>query len=366
MSSVYVLREQLQNLYSKYSLAADKILQFILAFFTFLFINNNVGFVSAASSPVITFVLAVICTFLPTVFTLVFAAVLTMVHMYGLSLGVLGVVAVIYMIMFAFYFRFTPKRAVIVLLVPIAFFLKIPYIIPIGIGLAATPAAIIPMVFGTVAYFMITYIKSSATAIGSAENIMEEITLVMDQIISNKELWITVIAFTLCVFVVYTLRSMSIDHAWSIGIITGAVINIIVMVIGSVALHVSVSYGGLIFGSIVSALLGFVLELFLFSVDYTRSERLEYEDDDYYYYVKAIPKISVAAPEKTVKRINERQPADDIEADQRPSRGQQGTRRKRPPSQGQNRPKAKSGERNQEITPDEILLQRSLEDELKL
>ena len=42
-------------------------------------------------------------------------------------------------------------------------------------------------------------------------------------------------------------------------------------------------------------------------MDYTRAEHLQFEDDEYYYYVKAIPKVSVAVREKTVKKINVRQ-----------------------------------------------------------
>lgn len=34
---------------------------------------------------------------------------------------------------------------------------------------------------------------------------------------------------------------------------------------------------------------------------------MQFEDDEYYYYVKAIPKAGVAAPEMSVKHINERQ-----------------------------------------------------------
>ena len=51
-----------------------------------------------------------------------------------------------------------------------------------------------------------------------------------------------------------------------------------------------------------------------FSVDYARCENLQYEDDEYYYYVKAVPKLSVATPEKTVKRISERQETEIIDA----------------------------------------------------
>ena len=58
-----------------------------------------------------------------------------------------------------------------------------------------------------------------------------------------------------------------------------------------------------------------MLELFLFSVDYARSERLQFEDDEYYYYVKAIPKVAMTTPEKTVKKINERQETEIIDAE---------------------------------------------------
>ena len=38
--------------------------------------------------------------------------------------------------------------------------------------------------------------------------------------------------------------------------------------------------------------------------DYSRTERLEYEDDEYYYYVKAVPKASVSTSERSIKKIN--------------------------------------------------------------
>ena len=44
----------------------------------------------------------------------------------------------------------------------------------------------------------------------------------------------------------------------------------------------------------------------MFSLDYTRIEHVQFEDDDYYYFVKAVPKITVTTPEKKVKRINTR------------------------------------------------------------
>ena len=44
----------------------------------------------------------------------------------------------------------------------------------------------------------------------------------------------------------------------------------------------------------------------VFGVDYTRTEYVQFEDDDYYYYVKAVPKMTVATPEFKVQKINAR------------------------------------------------------------
>lgn len=43
--------------------------------------------------------------------------------------------------------------------------------------------------------------------------------------------------------------------------------------------------------------------VFRFNLDYSRTEKVQFEDDEYYYYVKAVPKMTVATPEKKVKKI---------------------------------------------------------------
>ena len=128
-------------------------------------------------------------------------------------------------------------------------------------------------------------------------------------------MWLYIVAFIIGFFIIYTIRRQELDHAWKIGIIAGAIANVVVTAMGSIALGVNTSYGPLIIGNIVAAVAGLVLELFLFSVDYARSERLQFEDDEYYYYVKAIPKVAMTTPEKTVKKINERQETEIIDAE---------------------------------------------------
>ena len=309
MDSLYVIRERMQDLYSRYSIVADKAIQFVLAVMTFYMINNHVGFMKTLASPVVALALAIIATFFPPIITVILATALILVHMYSVSIAALVVTALIFLIMYIFYLRFTPKMAIVVLLTPLAFAFKIPVVVPISCALLMSPISMVAVGCGTVVYYMMAYMKKAASGMqdGSVKGMMGQIGKYTKQVFQNKELWIVLVAFIICTLVVYTLRKQAIAHAWTIAVIVGAVVNIVVVAIGDVAMGVHASYGSLIFGSIGAAVIGVILELFFFSVDYSRSENLQYEDDEYYYYVKAVPKIVVSTPEKTVKRINERQ-----------------------------------------------------------
>jgi hypothetical protein len=86
--------------------------------------------------------------------------------------------------------------------------------------------------------------------------------------------------------------------------IAGTIIDLVILLIGDLLYDTKMSVGGAILGSVLAILVAKVLEFFRFCVDYSRTEKVQFEDDEYYYYVKAVPKLTVAAQSKTVKRIN--------------------------------------------------------------
>ena len=145
-------------------------------------------------------------------------------------------------------------------------------------------------------------------------------------------------------------------------------------------MNVHIPYSTMIIGGAVAIITGLILEFLFFSVNYSRTERMQFEDDEYYYYVKAVPKIIVSAPEVSVKHINERQEQPDEQSVRSVAGNNQETmvidassvnksmperpvqRKKRPA------PKQRSNDVNIDhgkIT-DEILLTRSLTKELGL
>lgn len=308
MDNLYVLRGEIQQFYAKNSKYINKALQFIVALLTFYMINHNMGFMKLLSNPLITLGLSVICAFLPMIVTVLAAAVLILVQMTAVSVGIMAVTAVIFLIMFIFYLRFSPKTALVVLLTPLAFMLKIPYVIPIAFGLVGTPVYAVPIIFGTIVFYIIDYLKEAASSLKGegAAGMISQVTSYAQQVFQNKEMIVSVFAFIIVLLLVYTVRRMAINYAWKTAVAAGAVAGIAIVFAGSMMLGVKVSYLELILGNIAAVIVGLVLEFLFFSVDYSRCESVQYEDDEYYYYVKAVPKIVVSAPEKTVKRINKR------------------------------------------------------------
>lgn len=309
MDKLFEIKGQVAAFYTKYSRYINRILRFIVALLTFTFINNNIGFSSLVANPVVTIAVAIICTFLPTVMTMLYAVAAVLVHLYTVSLGLAIVSAALFLVVYAAYLRFVPGKAMIVLVTLIAFMIKAPVLAPIAFGLIGGPTHIIAMSIGCVFYFTVDYVKSYATLVGTVAEtgMMEQITAYAQQLFANKAMWIVIVSYGLVLLIVYYLRKLEVDHAWKVAIGAGALSNIIIMALANVMMDIPVSYGVLITGSVIAVVVAFVIEFVMFAVDYSRTEYLQFEDDEYYYYVKAVPKMKVAIPEKTVKRISERQ-----------------------------------------------------------
>ena len=145
MNDLIVWRDKLQELYAMKSIYIDKAVQFVLALVTFLMINQNIGLMKAVATPVVAVALAVICTFLPPVVTAYVAAGLVIVHLFKLSIGVAAAAALIFVVMFIFYCRFTPKKALLLLVTPVAFMLHVPYVVPVACALVLGPISAVPV-----------------------------------------------------------------------------------------------------------------------------------------------------------------------------------------------------------------------------
>lgn len=311
MTTLLVIKEQLMGFFSRFEAYIVAVLKFITVLIALLIINSDLGFMSKLDNGAIVLIVSLLCSFLPMNLIVIIIAAFVLLHLYSLSLECAAIVAMLFLIMFVMYFRFSPRDAVAVILTPVCYMLKIPYVVPLTLGFVGTPMSCVSVGCGTVVYFMLSYVKDNADQLASsatdAESALGSFKYIIDGLLGSDRMLLMVIAFAVVVVAVYLIKSLPIDYSWIIALGLGVVVNVLVILIGCSALEVDMSIGGVFLSTFISALIVFVIQFFIFNVDYSRTENVQFEDDEYYYYVKAIPKMSVEARNVNVKRINNRE-----------------------------------------------------------
>ena len=258
----------------------------------------------ATACPVADSAFAVVCAILPVSVMMFIGFAMMIGHCYAVGPEVAGFMLVLILFMMILFLRFSGSQNLTLILTPLSFGFSVPTLLPLGAGLLGSAVSALPAGCGVVIYYFIRFVHAQSAALSDqGTEIAEKLKLLSDGLVQNWAMWITVIAFVVVVLLVNLLRTRSFDYAWRIAIIAGGVAYILVILAGDFCLDVTVSMVPMIISTVVSVLIGFVLEFFVYGGDYSRTERLEYEDDEYYYYVKAVPKASVATSERSIKKI---------------------------------------------------------------
>lgn len=234
------------------------------------------------------------------------AAVLVLIHLLALSMEAFTVAFLLFLLMFFMYFKFAPKNGYQLVLTPLLCQLRVVEIMPTAIGLCKEPYSVLATLCGLITFYFLKGIRANEVLLSAVDSEVEvsKFTIVLQQLVENKELYLMAAAFVLTTIIVYVIRRQGIDYAWTIAIGVGNAVNLAVLLIGSFLLDMTENILWRVVGVIAAILVGLVMEFFMFHLDYSRTERVQFQDDEYYYYVKAVPKVYVSTRKKQVKQIN--------------------------------------------------------------
>ena len=216
MTALLELKQRMKMLYAKYDIYLIPAAKFIIALAAFLMINSQIGFMEKITSPVVAVLLALLCSFLPVNLIAVFGALLVCAHAFALSIEVFAVAAGIFFLMYAVYFRVCPGQGYVLVLTPLAFVMGIPYAMPLVLGLVGGPVCAVPMAFGTIAYYLMYYMKNNETLITNSETetMTSRMTYLVENVLNNKMVIMTILILAIVLMIVYAIRRMSADYAW--------------------------------------------------------------------------------------------------------------------------------------------------------
>ena len=306
MKELLVIKAHIKKFVGKNDVFIIPILRFLLTYVALNQISNKIGFFTKLASTPVVLIVALAGSFLPVNLTAVILALMILAHLYKLSLEVTLVVLAVFVVLFLLYFRFASNDTYAAILTPVTCFMGMPYVMPISMGLVGTPASMVTVACGVVFYNIIHYVSVNADALRtSSSSLSVEVfrTAIMG-IVGNRDMMVLAVAFAATVLVVYIIRRLPINYSWFIAIAAGALTTIIAVTAANSVLGGKVNVASTFVGVLLSVIINLILQYFCFDLDYQRVEKVQFEDDEYYYYVKAVPKNDIRIRRKSSAKAN--------------------------------------------------------------
>ena len=201
------------------------------------------------------------------------------------------------------YQRVFPETRIYLMMVPVFFYFQLPACIPIFAGMFAGIAGIPAILMGTFIYYLATMVSQAVTQLQTGAAHGKIYSLVAARAIDNKELLLYFGIFCLIVVLITAIRRKGAARSWEVSILVGGAAYVILLFAGGYFANSEVSILAQIGMVVVSIVIAIIIQFLYNVIDYTREETFEFEDEEYYYYVRAVPKVSVEEEEFNVTQI---------------------------------------------------------------
>ena len=203
---------------------------------------------------------------------------------------------VVFFIIFVFYIRIFPKESLLIPVMLIAYLFKIPYIVPIAagmyLGLRSLGAVIITVFLQSLKPLLADIIEVSPKTEFDLMGMLDNFIKIMEVISSNINYnWIFVAGvFAVSGVGAWAVNNLFINHERAAAIAVAGVIMIFGCIVVNIMFSAEMSVIGTIFGTVISCAVVYIMTAFDFVLDYSKTEYVKFQDDNYMYYVKAVPK----------------------------------------------------------------------------
>ncbi len=306
MNQLLYIKKKVYAFIGRFEIYVVAALRFVIALLVFRLINDCTGYMSLLSDYPIALIFALICSFLPSGMMIFLAAVLVLLQFYAASPMLCLIIGLLFVILFCVYFRFSDRKGIYVLLTPALSALGIPYVMPVAGGIFGEAYTVVSVVCGEAVYFIMKHGIAAVPlfAVGTSDDggiaaITGVITQVISEMVTDMEMYLYMAAFALGGIVTCCIRKLSAKYAQFIAVAVGIFAQMAVVGAGEVKLLGNEINGSFLIPACFICLA--IMAVVIFAVrdlDYQRRERVQFEDDEYYYYVTAVPKAFAFAEKR--------------------------------------------------------------------
>lgn len=319
-----VARETVIKFFKRYENFIILFCKFFLGVYIFQKINA-IGHVNPALAAYLdvfpalpaTLLLGLVFALLPYTFSY-FIIVLDITLQYSATIEIAAVVFLFLLCILLFYARMSAKESILIILTVLAFQFKVPYLIPLVVGLYFSLTAIVPVVIGVFLHTYIPVIQGLVLTTKTAGLDITEMPATFTDVytslltsLTSTQGWVfEAFTFVMVIIIVHVVSRLAIDFAKDIAIALGCVMNIFGFVMAVLIAQENVSIAMVILGTLLCGALAEFIRFFDALLDYQRAESVQFEDENNYYYVRVVPKIILTKRKRVLRRIRP-QPEDE-------------------------------------------------------
>ncbi len=197
-----------------------------------------------------------------------------------------------------FYSVFAPKECILILLTIISFYFELPYIIPLIVGFYIGITGMFPIVIGIFIWsfrqlpFQVVAISSTDFSLIDLPGAFSGLLGTFISELTSDYRWVF-IAFVFCmvVFATHFLSRLTVNYSKDLALVFSLIVIILSYLIGVFIAEFEFNLLIMFFSVLISGFLLRVIMFFDVILDYKRAETVSFQDEDFYYYVRVIPKI---------------------------------------------------------------------------
>ncbi len=311
MKIIYQIRAWICRVFMQLELPIKILAKFAFVFLIFERVSAWEGFQSGLpfNSAAVHMILALLCILLPMRFATFFAIIIILYNIYQASFWGAIIAAVLLLVLYILISRLAPDETILMILMPLLMKTNL-LIVPLFAGAFMGVFSIIPIVGGIVLWSFMrilpVFLKFDAGAIDELPELATEtLSYIADQFVKNKELMFLMILCAGIVVVVWLLDKVNFNYMRYLAVIAGAAVGFVCLVVGRTTGMIEISVVDTVKMPVIAMLIMIFIEFFHIALNYKMSRRLEFADDEYYYYVKAIPKILALSRKPEIKTITD-------------------------------------------------------------
>ena len=273
-----------------------------------LSINAAFPYRAVLSRGLIVAAVSILCSILPWTYITVFGILFVLGQLSAMSLEAFVFVLVIIIVLAVLSYITLPGCGILWAVLPVLLSWKIPTAAVLLAGLFGGVTAFVSVAGGTVIYYVLKLIAENAAVLSGAETmtlsgetvstLVQRLLLLVEGLRNNEEMLVVLLVFSLTALLVHLLSRADVDYAHAIAACTGAVFCPALMMAASRLAGVPASAGKVFLSAFIGLIITLAAVFLAFSPDYPRTEKVQFEDEDYYYFVKAVPKIKLPREQK--------------------------------------------------------------------